>query len=253
MPDTILFLDLETTGLDLAAAHIVEFAAMRYGWPLGDERPGLNLRLIDPGVPIPPEASAVHHLVDADVEGCMTESQLGELLSALPVPGVGGSAICGHNISLYDLPIARARLGWPPAGVPVLDTDRLARHVWPDLPSYKLEVLAYRFGLHPSDQFASLVARPRTCRSIGAHSAGYDCLMCVNLLRRIAAESGVDTLSGLAELSASPILVKKMRFGKHAGQLIADLPRDYIAWLLRQPWLQAEQPDLAYTLGLLAR
>lgn len=250
MPDTILFFDLETTGLDLAEAHIVEFAVLRYGWPLGDELPGLNLRLVNPGVPIPPEASAVHHIVNADVQDAPIEDRLGIVLRET-LPSMG--ALCGHNISLYDLPIARARLGWPAPGVPVLDTDRLARHVWPDLPSYKLEVLAYRFGLHPDEDLAALVARPRTCRSIGAHSAGYDCLMCVNLLRRIVSESGVDTLSGLAELSASLILVKKMRFGKHSGSLVADLPRDYVAWLKKQSWLQAEQPDLAYTLNQLGR
>lgn len=240
----ILFFDLETTGLDLEEAHIVEFAALGYGWPLGDEPEALHLSLVDPAIFIPPEASAVHHIVNADVQAAPIEDRLGIMLREnIPAP----AALCGHNISLYDLPIARKRLSWPP-DVPVLDTDRLARHTWTDLPSYKLEVLAYRFGLHPSEEMAAMVARPKTCSGLGAHSAGYDCLMCVGLLKRVVAESGVDTLAGLASLSAAPITVKTMRFGKHSGTAVADLPRDYVAWLLRQPWLAVEQPDLAWTL-----
>jgi exodeoxyribonuclease X len=32
-----------------------------------------------------------------------------------------------------------------------------------------------------------------------------------------------------------PVLYRKMTFGKHRGELITALPRDYCDWLLRQP------------------
>lgn len=246
--ETILFLDLETTGLDLDTTHIVEFAALEFAWPLGDEISDVVLRLVNPGIPIPPEASAIHHLVDAHVANAVMEEELGERLAKRPAPG----ALCGHNISGYDLPLARLRLDWPPEA-PVLDTDRLARHTWPDLPSYKMEALAYRFNLHPTVELASLVARPQTCAGLGAHSAGYDCLLCVALLRCILDETGPMELQDLAALSTSPITVKKMRFGKHFGQLVTDLPSSYVAWLMRQSWLETDHPDLHHTLKQLGR
>ncbi|MFH1184492.1 MAG: 3'-5' exonuclease [Chloroflexota bacterium] len=263
----ILFLDLETTGLDLSEAHIVEFAALGYGFepePLRLlEMTGFSAGLVNPGIPIPPEASAVHHLVDADVAHAPTEDALAGML-AEEYAGRTIEAICGHNVGAYDLPIARKRLRWPP-DAPVLDTYRLARHAWPDLPSYKLGVLAYRFGLHPRDVPADLDRSGKA----GQHSAGYDCLVCAALLRRIMLEveweteaplwhwraraadaigRGATPLLALAALSSAPITVKTIRFGKHSGTAVKDLPRDYVAWLLKQPWMQTEQPDLYATL-----
>lgn len=247
MPETVTFFDLETTGVDVATSHIVEFAALKYAWPLDIMRDSV-LCLVNPGIPIPPEASAVHHLVDANVAGATTEAELAEKLDLLGEHLIP-DAVCGHNIAAYDLPISQARLHWPDPGVPVLDTMRLAQHVWPDLPSYKLEVLAYRFDLHPSEELVQEISWHVGGVQPGSHSAGYDCLLCVNLLRRIVAESGVDTLAGLEELSASPITVRTMRFWKHSGQPVADLPRDYVAWLLKQPWLATDHPDLLHTLA----
>ncbi|MFH1185098.1 MAG: 3'-5' exonuclease [Chloroflexota bacterium] len=256
MPESILFLDLETTGLDLETTHIVEYAALEYGYEPAPlrllEMTGFSAGLVNPSIPIPPEASAVHHLVDADVAHAPTEDTLAGML-AEEYAGRSIDAICGHNVGGYDLPIARKRLGWPPEA-PVIDTLRLARHVWPDLPSYKLGVLAYRFGLHPRDVPADLDRGGKA----GQHSAGYDCLVCAALLRRMLQEITVGACShaengcgasignsegygdtpllALAALSAGPITVKTIRFGKHSGQLVADLPRDYVAWLLRRTW-----------------
>lgn len=55
-----VILDTETTGLD-AAARIVEFSCI--------DRAGTVLvnSLVNPGVPIPPAASAIHGITDADV------------------------------------------------------------------------------------------------------------------------------------------------------------------------------------------
>ena len=61
-----LVIDTETTGLDPEHDRIVELAAVpfRAGQPL--ERRGM---LLDPGIPIPEEASAVHGITDERVRG----------------------------------------------------------------------------------------------------------------------------------------------------------------------------------------
>ena len=62
---TIRIIDIETTGIDPSKDKIVEIAsvdASREGRPT---RP--TQHLVNPGIPIPPLSSAVHHIVDAEV------------------------------------------------------------------------------------------------------------------------------------------------------------------------------------------
>jgi uncharacterized protein (DUF3820 family) len=42
------------------------------------------------------------------------------------------------------------------------------------------------------------------------------------------------TLEELIDLQDQPILLKTMKFGKHKGWKWENLPRDYLAWLLKQ-------------------
>ena len=60
-------LDLETTGLDPSADRIVEIGIL-LAMPDGTTQP--CIQRIDPQRPIPPEATAIHGIGDADVAGC---------------------------------------------------------------------------------------------------------------------------------------------------------------------------------------
>jgi DNA polymerase-3 subunit epsilon len=60
----LVFFDLETTGLSLKNDRIVELAFIKIT-PQGDVME--RVRRFNPGVPIPPEATAVHGITDADV------------------------------------------------------------------------------------------------------------------------------------------------------------------------------------------
>lgn len=35
-----------------------------------------------------------------------------------------------------------------------------------------------------------------------------------------------------------------MPFGKHKGELVADIPDSYLRWLLDQEWVENDYPDL---------
>ncbi|HSH76443.1 MAG TPA: 3'-5' exonuclease, partial [Longimicrobiales bacterium] len=94
----LVFFDLETTGLDLKNDRIVELAFIKVT-PQGDvlERE----RRFDPGIPIPPEATAVHGITDADVAGevsfCRTAKSLADTFE--------GCDLAGFNIRRFDLPM----------------------------------------------------------------------------------------------------------------------------------------------------
>lgn len=100
----LVFFDLETTGLDMKNDRIVELALIRLS-PQGDVLE--KVRRFNPGIPIPPEATAVHGITDADVAGeapfCSRAKALHELLE--------GCDLAGFNIRRFDLGMLVAEFG----------------------------------------------------------------------------------------------------------------------------------------------
>jgi CBS domain-containing protein len=61
-------LDTETTGLDAGTARLVEIAALKLrGEHIVADEP--FQRLVNPGIAVPPSATAIHGLADADLQG----------------------------------------------------------------------------------------------------------------------------------------------------------------------------------------
>jgi DNA polymerase-3 subunit epsilon len=97
----LVFFDLETTGLDLKKDRIVELALIKMT-PHGDvlER----VRRFNPEMPIPPEATAVHGISDADVADeepfCRRAAALAQILE--------GCDLSGFNVRRFDVPLLMA-------------------------------------------------------------------------------------------------------------------------------------------------
>ena len=66
LKNPIAFFDLETTGINTATDRIVEISILKVD--PGGKEDILTMR-INPGIPIPKEASEIHGIYDADVEG----------------------------------------------------------------------------------------------------------------------------------------------------------------------------------------
>lgn len=75
----IVFFDLETTGVQITRDRIVEISILKIS-PDGERE--TKTRRINPEMPIPAEASAVHGITDADVAGCPTFAQVARSLYA---------------------------------------------------------------------------------------------------------------------------------------------------------------------------
>ncbi len=114
----VVVLDTETTGLDVATARIVQIAALRLTGAEAEEGAGFDI-LVNPGIPIPPDSSRVHGLLDRDVAN---RSGIGVVLPDLAAY-IGDRILVGHSIH-YDLAILRAeakRAGLVWREPPVLD------------------------------------------------------------------------------------------------------------------------------------
>jgi DNA polymerase-3 subunit epsilon len=101
----LVFLDLETTGLDPQEDRIVEWSILRYE-PGHEHDPRLVTYRVNPTVPIPAEASAIHGSTDADV--CALPTFAERLLAIVEL--VEGADLCGFGIERFDLPMLLAEL-----------------------------------------------------------------------------------------------------------------------------------------------
>jgi DNA polymerase III epsilon subunit-like protein len=165
--------------------QIVEIAVLPVDGPVT----GRDLRswLVRPAVPITPFAHRIHGIGNDEVERKPRWHGVShEVQSALT-----GRTLVAHNAST-EYGVLRAHLpGWEPPMV--LDTLKLAKHVWRDLPGYSLDKLIAHIGLDPTgtdDQ------RP--------HRAGYDTWCAWHLFRTLVDESGLgwDGLVSTAALTA---------------------------------------------------
>lgn len=94
----IVFFDLETTGTNVTRDRIIELSYIKV-FPDGREEE--ESMLINPGMPIPPESTAVHHITDDDVADKPRFEEITERLREV----FANSDIAGFNSNKFDVPM----------------------------------------------------------------------------------------------------------------------------------------------------
>lgn len=123
----ICFFDLETTGTDTANDRIVEvcivktFPYLPYG-----SQDEIKTRRINPGVPIPKQASDVHGITDEAVKDCPAFAQVAKGILEF----IQGCDIAGYNSNMFDVPMlynefTRAGLIWDYTGINFIDVANI--------------------------------------------------------------------------------------------------------------------------------
>lgn len=222
-----LFYDTETTSKDPAEARIVEIGIHGDG--------GSRVWRLNPGVLIPPDATAVHGISDADVADCPRFAEVAwEIKDALQC-----DLLCGFNSVRYDtvllsLAFERAGVAWvPPKQLDVMVLDKLAR----------------------PRNLSSAVEHWCNRKHAGAHGAGADALATADVLEAIMAwhpgwkETPLEELASISrygknfadpaaklEWDASNRLV--YTFGKWQGYPVT-VDRKYAEWVLSQGFPEA--------------
>src|SRR5262245_41599378 len=115
----LAFLDAESTGVNPQSDRVVEIALLRC---TADEKTVSFSCRVNPGVPIPPNATAVHGITDADVAGCRRFEAIAPQL----VRFLDGCDLAGYGIKRFDLPLLvaefhRAGIRFPLTGRAVID------------------------------------------------------------------------------------------------------------------------------------
>lgn len=208
-------IDLETTGTDPAeGAEIIEIAAVDVDLTPGGFRiVQSQSTLVKCAQPVPPETSAIHHIVDADLENAPTWEEV--------ISNYGGAEIyCAHNAKFERLfldPEKKSKRPW-------ICTYKAALAIWPEAPSHSNQGLRYWRGHQSVEGWT----REQLAQ---AHRALPDAVVTAALLMELAAISPVDDLIAI---SSQPALLPKIPFGKHAGTRWSELPEDYLEWMSRK-------------------
>ncbi len=222
MSPLVCLLDVETTGTE-DDARVVEIAAVtgRF-FEKGARIERTVNQLVNPGIPIPCTASAVHHITDEMVKG---SPSLDDVMETFPVADL----YVAHNA-----PFDRRFLPQLSAA-PWACTLKIAYDQFEDAPSYGLQALRYWLGT-PSPPVAG-----------HAHRAMYDVWTLHGLFDDLRSRGW--TRERMIEVSSRPRLLRTINFGKHRGTAFKDLDRSYLDWMRRQGgW----DEDVQYTLDQLA-
>jgi DNA polymerase III subunit epsilon len=94
----IIFLDLETTGINIASDRIVEIALLKIN-PDGHEEE--KLMRINPEMPIPENSSRIHGIYDEDIKDCPTFKEVAKTLAHF----MEGCDLAGFNSNRFDIPL----------------------------------------------------------------------------------------------------------------------------------------------------
>jgi DNA polymerase-3 subunit epsilon len=95
---SLAFLDLETTGINIANDRIVEISVLKIT-PEGREE--WMISRVNPEMPIPPKSTAIHGISDADVASSPTFKEIAKNLTSF----LEGCDLSGYNALKFDIPV----------------------------------------------------------------------------------------------------------------------------------------------------
>lgn len=231
--------DVESTGLEIGKDRIVEFGASMFNVGKMTGRGG---RKVDPGMPIPSEASDIHGIMDEDVKGCDT---FDIVLPRIAKQFDSSSLLVGYNCLRFDDAMINAeaeRVGsdWR------MPTDKV------------LDLIVFVNWYHRGE-------RPRTQTAIGeklygvkpkdgaAHSAAVDTQMtgelCMAMVRKGIIPWDLDAAL-IEQARLRPVIERefddwgpwlyrdrgtqrlRVGAGKHCGKQLTDVPKGTLSWYM---------------------
>lgn len=213
MPLRPIYYDLETTGIDSKGDRIVEIAAYDPFLEKTFEK------LVNPQIPIPREAEAIHKISNEMVKDAPTFAEVGNEFVEFCQ---GDVVLIAHNNDNFDRLFLlhesnRHELKFP--SWPAIDSLKWARKYRSDLPKHSLQFLRTIYGF-PENQ---------------AHRALDDVMTLHSVFSAMIDDLTFETvLSLLSSNSEDEGLPSVMPFGKYRGKPLNTLPKDYIRWLKDQ-------------------
>ncbi len=204
--------------IDLIAKN-VDMLGNPYDWEVGDFVETLTT-LVKPHAPIPAETSAIHNLIDKDVEDSPAWSEVAPHVIFVSHPIQKIVALAAHNIECE-----KTLIGDAAGGLPWIDTYKVALRLWPDSMSHSNN--AIRYFLNPEGLDRQ--------RALPTHRALPDAYVTAFTLREaLNAGHSVETL---IKWTNEPALLVRCKIGEKwrnggKGTPWKDVDSGFLEWIL---------------------
>jgi DNA polymerase-3 subunit epsilon len=208
MPLRPIFYDTETTGIRADRDRVIEIAAF------DPVRNKTFERLVNPGCPIPAEATAIHNITNQMVENAPSFGEVGKEFIEFCE---GEVVLIAHNNDGFDVHFLRNEFARNQVEMPTwkfFDTLKWARRYRPDLPKHTLQFLREIYQIAANN----------------AHRALDDVIVLHQVFSFMTDDLDMDTIYHLLN---KPRDIQHMPFGKYQGTVLKDVPKDYIQWLAK--------------------
>lgn len=230
LKNPLVFFDLETTGINIVTDRIVEISYVKV-FPNGKEES--KTRRINPEMPIPAEATAIHGISDDDVKDCPTFKAVAKSLAAQ----IEGCDLAGFNSNRFDIPLLAEE--FLRAGV--------------DIDMSKRKFVDVQTIFHKMEQRTLGAAYKFYCEKNleNAHTAEADTIATYEILkaqldRYPELKNDVNFLSEYSSFNNNVDFAGRMiyndkgeevfNFGKNKGRLVAEVLRNdpgYYSWIMQ--------------------
>jgi len=225
----IAFIDLETTGVNVASDRIVEISILKL---LPDHSTEVSTFRINPGMPIPAESSAIHKIFDKDVKDSPTFKQMAAQLISI----LDQCDLAGYNSNKFDIPLLVEEFLRVEADFDIQDRKLIdVQNIFHKMEQRTLAA-AYKFYCNESLENAhSAEADVRaTYEVLNAQLEKYE-----NLEDSVAALHTFSSMSDFVDLAGRIVRDKQgvevFNFGKHKGKPVALVFKNepsYYNWMM---------------------
>jgi len=225
----IVFIDLETTGINVSSDRIVEISALKIH-PNGKEQ-WLNTR-VNPEMPIPVKTTEIHGITNKDVAEAPVFKEIAKNLAAF----LEGCDLAGYNAIKFDIPLLAEEF----LRVNLDFNFRKRRYVDPQVIFYKKEqrtlAAAYQFYCKKALEHAH-TAQADTAATYEVLKAQLDTYS--DLENDIEKLSALSAFNENVDFAGRIIMnengVEVFNFGKHKGRPVEEVFKEepaYYSWMM---------------------
>lgn len=225
----LVFIDLETTGVNITNDRIIEIAMVKVKT---DGVKEVKRKLINPEMPIPEAAIAVHGITNEMVKDAPTFKQLANEIAQF----IQGCDLSGYNSNRFDIPMLaesflRVGIDWDPGASRMVDVQKIFHQM-----EQRTLSAAYKFycnkileGAHSAEVDATA-----TWEILQAQLTRYPKLG--NTVETVLAVIGEEKIVDYARRMVFENGIEVFNFGKYKGRSVEEVLKaepQYYDWMMK--------------------
>ncbi|MBL0135053.1 MAG: 3'-5' exonuclease [Chitinophagaceae bacterium] len=241
----LAFIDLETTGINLASDRIVEIAIVKI---TTDGKQTVKRKLVNPEMPIPKASSDVHGITDDMVKDAPTFKVIANEIKQF----IENCDLAGYNSNRFDIPLLaeeflRSGLDFDVRGRKLLDVQRIFHMM-----EQRTLGAAYKFYCNKSleDAHSAEVDATATWEVLQAQLEKYPQLG--TTIDTITKFTGDEEVVDFARRFIFENGIEVFNFGKHKGRAVVDVLKaepQYYDWMMKGDFPQHTKQKLTEILN----